>query len=52
MVARMCELNPRLEAVEIPDAGHYIHDDQLERFAQVVTAFLKRADTTDQELAP
>lgn len=44
MVEHMRALNPRIAAVEIPDAGHYIHDDQPALFAQAVTAFLKRAD--------
>lgn len=51
MVARMRTLNPRIEAIDIPDAGHYIHDDQPERFAQAVTAFLKREDATAKEAA-
>ena len=44
MVAHMQALNPRIAAIEIPDAGHYIHDDQPARFAEAVTAFLKRPD--------
>ncbi len=42
MVARMQAANPLIEAVEIPDAGHYVHDDQPERFAQAVGGFLRR----------
>ncbi|MEP6720073.1 MAG: alpha/beta hydrolase [Variovorax sp.] len=46
MVARMRALNPRLTAADIPDAGHYVHDDQPVLFAQAVTAFLQRGDET------
>lgn len=41
MVERMRALNPRIEAVEIADAGHYIHDDQPAVFARQVCRFLK-----------
>lgn len=41
MVERMVQLNPRIRAVEIPDAGHYIHDDQPALFADAVTEFLR-----------
>ncbi|WP_445289301.1 alpha/beta fold hydrolase [Variovorax atrisoli] len=44
MVAHMQALNPRIEALEIPDAGHYIHDDQPEQFAQAVSDFLRREE--------
>lgn len=40
MVQRMCDLNPRLRSAEIPDAGHYVHDDQPVLFAEAVRAFL------------
>lgn len=40
MVRRMCDLNPRLRTVDIPDAGHYVHDDQPVLFAETVRAFL------------
>lgn len=42
MVQRMRDGNPRIAAVEIPDAGHYIHDDQPALFFQAVAGFLKR----------
>jgi len=42
MVANMCVLNPRIGAVEIADAGHYIHDDQPALFAATVKGFLTR----------
>lgn len=42
MEQRMLALNPRLRAVAIPDAGHYVHDDQPELFAQAVVPFLKQ----------
>jgi len=41
MVQHMCALNARITAVEIPHAGHYVHDDQPERFAKEVARFLK-----------
>lgn len=41
MAQRMRALNPRIATVEIPDAGHYIHDDQPALFAQAITAFLR-----------
>lgn len=40
MVQHMCDLNPRIRAVEIADAGHYVHDDQPVRFAEAVRGFL------------
>lgn len=40
MVAEMQGLNPQLQAELIPDAGHYIHDDQPELFRQAVLRFL------------
>ena len=40
MVARMRALNPRITDVEIPDAGHYIHDDQPALFERAVANFL------------
>jgi pimeloyl-ACP methyl ester carboxylesterase len=43
MAERMRALNPRIQTLDIPDAGHYIHDDQPELFAQAVTAFLRQA---------
>lgn len=42
MVERMRAANPLIEAAEIPDAGHYVHDDQAELFAQAVKGFLQR----------
>lgn len=41
MAKKMCELNPLIKCVEIPDAGHYIHDDQPIEFNQAVIDFLK-----------
>lgn len=41
MAAHMCELNPRIECIEVPDAGHYIHDDQPALFAREVSRFLR-----------
>lgn len=45
MAQHMCGLNPRVTTIEIPDAGHYIHDDQPELFAQAVCGFLKAEPT-------
>ena len=42
MVERMRALNPRIAALEIPDAGHYIHDDQPLLFERAVVRFLKQ----------
>jgi len=44
MVARMRELNPRITDITIPDAGHYVHDDQPALFERAVADFLRRAD--------
>ena len=44
MVARMRALNLHITDTEIPDAGHYIHDDQPELVAQAVVAFLQPED--------
>jgi pimeloyl-ACP methyl ester carboxylesterase len=41
MVEAMHALNPRIRSVAIADAGHYIHDDQPERFARAVGDFLQ-----------
>jgi N-formylmaleamate deformylase len=38
-------LNPRLQAVQIPEAGHSVHLDQPERFAAVVRSFLRSIGT-------
>ncbi len=51
MAARMCALNPRVATIEIPDAGHYIHDDQPQRFAQVLSTFLRQGESLNQETA-
>jgi pimeloyl-ACP methyl ester carboxylesterase len=40
MVAAMQALNPRIQAADIADAGHYVHDDQPVAFAAVVARFL------------
>lgn len=43
MVQEMQALNARLQAIEIPDAGHYIHDDQPALFNEAIVRFLGRA---------
>jgi len=48
MAQRMCALNARMTAVEIPDAGHYVHDDQPAHFAKVVARFLKQERWTGE----
>lgn len=40
MAETMCRLNPRIVVHEIPGAGHYVHDDQPERFNRAVRDFL------------
>lgn len=40
MVQAMQALNPNIQSVDIPDAGHYIHDDQPALFNAVVADFL------------
>jgi esterase len=42
MVERMHALNPRISSVVIPNAGHYVHDDQPALFEQAVAAFFKQ----------
>jgi len=42
MVARMRELNSRITDITIPDAGHYVHDDQPALFERAVADFLRR----------
>ncbi|VCU68427.1 Tropinesterase [Pigmentiphaga humi] len=37
---RMADANPHIRWSEVPDAGHYVHDDQPELVAQAVRAFL------------
>ena len=46
MVARMRELNPRITDITIPDAGHYVHDDQPALFERAVADFLQRGGTS------
>lgn len=41
-VADMCLRNSRLQSVEIPNAGHYIHDDNPPAFNAQLTGFLAR----------
>lgn len=40
MVEDMRRLNPRIRSAVVPDAGHYIHDDQPALFHQLVRDFL------------
>lgn len=40
MVEDMQRLNPRIHSAVVPDAGHYIHDDQPTLFNQLVRDFL------------
>lgn len=40
MVDEMQRLNPRIRSAVVPDAGHYIHDDQPARFHQLARDFL------------
>lgn len=45
MAEHMRALNSRIRTLEIPEAGHYVHDDQPALFAEAVTTFLKRPET-------
>jgi pimeloyl-ACP methyl ester carboxylesterase len=36
--------NPRFEGVEIPDAGHWVHSEQIEAFNAAVAKFLSKLD--------
>jgi len=40
MAERMVQANPLVSWREIPDAGHYVHDDQPEAFCRAVCDFL------------
>jgi esterase len=40
---RMAQRNPRLDWVEVPRAGHYVHDDNPAHFIKLVTEFLAGA---------
>lgn len=40
MVDEMQAMNPRIRSAVVPDAGHYIHDDQPALFHQLVRDFL------------
>ncbi|MGP4006857.1 alpha/beta fold hydrolase [Streptomyces sp. 4N124] len=42
--AAMTTRNPRIHAVEIPGAGHYVHDDAPELFHHHLTRFLRSAE--------
>jgi N-formylmaleamate deformylase len=45
VAAHLQRLNPRLQVVLIPEAGHGLHYDQPERFAVVVKSFLRSIGT-------
>jgi len=45
MAEGMCRANPRIAWIEIPEAGHYIHDDQPARFNAAVGQFLLDGDS-------
>lgn len=40
MLEAMQQLNPHIQGISIPGAGHYVHDDQPEPFNQAVRQFL------------
>lgn len=40
MLQAMCASNPHVQAVEVADASHYVHDDQGEVFNRLVAGFL------------
>ncbi len=37
---KMRQLNPRVQAVEVPNAGHWVHFDQPEEFKRILQGFL------------
>lgn len=41
VAANLQRINPRLQAAQIPEAGHGLHYDQPERFAVIVNSFLR-----------
>lgn len=41
MLAEVSAANPVIAGVTVQDAGHYVHDDQPERFADEVRGFLR-----------
>lgn len=41
MAQAMCERNAKLQWAEVPEAGHYIHDDQPAHFNRLVGDFLR-----------
>lgn len=41
-VTEMCNRNPRISAVTVPNSSHYVHDDAPALFAQHVADFLAR----------
>lgn len=42
VMREMAERNGRIETVEIPDATHYVHDDNLPAYMDVLRGFLNR----------
>lgn len=44
MAQAMCQANPLLRWTQIPDAGHYIHDDQPALFERTVVDFLSEPE--------
>ena len=52
MAAEMRQLNTRVLTRTIADAGHYIHDDQPEAFADTVRQFLLQEQQTTAEQYP
>lgn len=44
----MCASNRHVQTAEIPDASHYVHDDQGELFNQTVAGFLQRLAIPDR----
>ncbi len=45
VAAELAELNPRVEVVQIAEAGHSVPYDQPERFSEVVQTFLHSMST-------
>lgn len=43
--SQMCRRNPRITWVDVPDASHYVHDDNLAGFNTALQSFLARVAT-------
>ena len=44
IATRMSNVNPHISWVEVPEAGHAVHADNLDSFNSKVSAFLRNID--------